>query len=174
MNKDLSPCFHQIKKPSLDMTKAIYSINFLILITIIFLCFSVSLVWGEVAIRNEWSKKAQYHPIRMVCQEKEDIQLSEIPGFFSVRLMSIDKKKEGKTSKILVHVKHLPASQIREINEFYESISIIWHPVLAKDGNGYETYTILIPYKVIPREETFEMLKEAIAKANLNKNLLSQ
>jgi hypothetical protein len=118
----------------------------------------VSVSNAEVTATNErfakHDRSDQIVSFTLTCQAKEDIFKSPISGFIAV-VVSNAKTKQ---------VRHLPTSEIEEVNEYEYGVYIEWKNKRMKNGNGYLSTVVYVPKNVLEPQKVIELINACIRK----------
>jgi hypothetical protein len=86
------------------------------------------------------------------CEIKKDIKVSRLPGFLEVLI----------SSKMSGAVRYLPVDNIRHIDVNDDGVYIRWEAERTRDGKGFITTVIYVPYNVLSPEKVIELLRDAM------------
>lgn len=113
---------------------------------------------AEVTATNErfakHDRSDQIVSLTLTCRAKEDIFKSPMSGFIAV-VVSTSKIKQ---------VRHLPTSEIEEVNEYDDGVYIEWTNKRMKNGNGYLSTVVYVPKNVLEPQKVIELINACIRK----------
>ena len=112
--------------------------------------------YSDVEVTNK--RVGDFLSQQLKCQKPDDLQVSSLPGFLKVVMLS-----EGTTV-----IKHLPTSDIKVVTNFDHDVHITWKKERDEYGQGYMATTVSVPEKVLSRDEVMKILAKAI-ESGMNK-----
>jgi len=108
---------------------------------------SIVRAYGAAEGTSEWS--GDILAFTLQCKSKGDFFKSPISGFLAIVVLD----------EPIREVRHLPVSEISEINQFSYGAYIEWKNERMKNGRGFITTVVYIPSEVMPSERVIEFIE---------------